>query len=589
MLAGSSGGTEGGVGSTMGWLRRWVPGVGVLRSYDLATAGHDAFAAVVLMALLVPAGMGYAVAAGLPPITGLYATAAPLAVYALVGPSRILVLGPDSSLTPLIAATVVPMAAGDPDRAVALASALALLAGAICVVAGLARFGFITDLLSLPVRYGYLAGIALTVVASQLPALFGFSDDAHGFIGTVVGFARGVADGDTNPTALTLGSASLVVILLVHRFAPRVPGVLVAMIGSILAVVGLDLADRGLALVGELPRGLPGVGLPDVAIADIGPLLGAAVGIAVVSFADTSVLSRSFATRGRYEVDADQELVALGLANVGSAMCQGFSVSASASRTPVAESAGARTQLTGLFAAGMLAVLLVAAPGLFRNLPSTALAAVVIAAAVRIVEVGPIVRLARARRSEFVLAAVAFLAVVLTGPITGVGIAIGVSLLNFIRKAWRPHSTELVRVDGLKGYHDAERHPEGRRVPGLLLFRFDAPLFFANAGEFAEQIRTRIARAVVPVRWVVVTAEPITDIDATAAATLESLHRDLAADGIVLAFAELKGHVREQLDRFGLVRRVGPERFYRTVGEAVHAFVAAEGVDWVDWEDRLKP
>jgi high affinity sulfate transporter 1 len=568
-----------------GW-RRWIPLLAVLGRYRAHTFRRDVVAGLVLTALLVPAGIGYAQASGLPAVTGLYATLLPLAAYAVVGPSRILVLGPDSALAPLIAAAVLPLSGGDVGTAVTLAGMLAVLTGVLCVVAGLARLGFLTDLLSLPVRYGYLNGIALTILASQLPKLFGFSVDADTAVDGLRQFVDGVVDGRTNTTALAIGATSLVSILVLRRWFRRVPALLVVIVGAIAATSLFDLAEHGIALVGDLPRGLPSFAVPHVEVSDLARLAASAAGVAFVAFADTSVLSRTFAARGRYDVDQNQELVALGIANGVTGFFQGFPVSSSASRTPAAEAAGAHTQVTGLVGAAVIVVVLVWLPWLFRDLPVATLAAVVIAAAMALVEIAGVVRLAAVSPAELAVSLVAFTGVAVLGVLPGIGLAIGVAVLAFVRRAWAPHSAELVRVDGLKGYHDAGRHPEGRRVPGLVLYRFDAPLFFANADEFRERTLELVVAAPGPVRWLVVTAEPITDIDATAAEMLTRLFADLQQRHIVLAFAELKGHVRERLARFGVVDLVGDERFYRTVGEAVHAYVATEGVEWVDWEDR---
>ena len=363
-------------------VRRWLPGLKVLQEYRREWLNQDVFAGLVLTAVLVPVGMAYAEAAGLPPIAGLYATLVPLIAYALFGPSRILVLGPDSSLAGIIAAVVLPLAAGDPARALALAGILSIFTGLICLLAGILKLGFITDLLSKPVRYGYVNGIALTVILGQLPKLFGFSIDATGLIPEAEAFVDGVRNGQTNQTALLIGIASLVIILGCKRWMPQVPGVLVAVVGATVAVGVFDLAERaGLSVVGVLPQGLPPFAIPSVSGSDIGALVIGAIGIAIVAFADTSVLSRTFALRGGYEVDPNQELVALGAANVASGLFQGFAISSSSSRTPVAAEAGAKTQVTGLVGAGAIVVLLVAFPGLVKNLPSAALAAVVIAAA----------------------------------------------------------------------------------------------------------------------------------------------------------------------------------------------------------------
>jgi len=335
-----------------------------------------------------------------------------------------------------------------------------------------------------------------------------------------------------------------------------------------------------------LPEGLPSFVLPRVPSDVLPELITAAFAIALVATADTSVLSQSLASRRKEEVDPDRELVALGVANLATGLFQGFPISSSASRTPVAIAAGARSQLAPLIGAIAVALMLVVAPALLRDLPQAVLGAVVVAAAARLVDVAEIRRLWRMRRTEFALWAAAFLGVAVLGVLPGVFVAIVLSLVDFVRRAWRPHDATLVRVDELKGYHDIDRHPEGRTIPGLLLYRFDAPLFFANASFFRREVRAHVSAAEEPVRWVVVAAEPITDIDTTAADMLGELMDDLDAAGIALAFAEMKGPVKDRLRAYGLYERVGDERFFPTIGTAVDGYVQTSGVGWVDWEER---
>ncbi|HMS60733.1 MAG TPA: sulfate permease [Solirubrobacteraceae bacterium] len=566
-------------------LSRWVPGIALLRGGRRRLLRHDLLAGTVLAALLVPQGMAYAQLAGLPPVTGLYATLVPLVVYFLLGPSRILILGPDSAVSPLVAAAIIPLAAGgDPSERVALAGALALMVGILMVVGGMARFGFLTELLSMPVRLGYLMGIAVTVIVAQLPGLFGFSVEAESLIPALRGFA-GALD-ETNASALALGAGSLVLILGLRRVAPRVPGVFLAVLGSTMVVAVLGLSDE-VPVVGTIPQGLPAFAVPDISLEDLKTLIPAAVGIAFVAFADTSVLSRSYAGRIGQEVDQNQELAVLGAANVATGLFQGFPLSTSSSRTAVAEDLGARSQLAGLVGAVILAVLLLVGTGLLQDLPVATLAAIVIVAVLGLFDVRGALRLRRWRRSEFWLAMVAFAGVALFGVLWGVGIAIVVSLLNFVRRAWRPHDAVLGRVDGMKGYHDLERHPDARRIPGLTLFRFDAPLFFANADAFRERVR-RLAREPGTV-WIVVAAEPITDVDATAGEMLGALNAELDAMGIEIAFAELKDPVRDRLVSYGIDDAIGRQWFWPTLGAAVSAYLRQTGVAWEDWEDREPP
>jgi len=569
-----------------GGLAHWLPGITVLRTYEAAWLAKDVVAGLVLAAILLPAGMGYAQAAGLPAINGLYATIPALVAYAIFGPSRILVLGPDSALAALIAATVLPLAAGDPERAVALAGMLAILSGGLCIAAGLAGFGFITDLISKPIRYGYLNGIALTVLVGQLPRLFGFSAKGNNLIQEVKRLLQGVLQGEINGTASVIGLSCLVAIFVLKRLRPGIPGVLLVVVGATLATAIFGLAPRtGIAVVGTLPQGMPAFQVPAVSVEDLRALIAGAAAVALVAFADMSVLSRAFALRSRQDVDTNQELLALGAANVAAGLFHGFAVSSSASRTPVAEAAGARTQLTGLVGAGCIALLLAVAPGLVASVPVAALGAVVIAASVALVEVRGVLRLYHLRSSEFLLSIVCFLGVALLGVIQGIFIAVGVALLAFIWRAWRPYDAVLGRVDGMKGYHDISRHPEARRIPGLVLFRWDAPLFFANAGIFHDHVLRAVAEAPTPTKWVVVAAEPVTDVDVTAADVLADLDQDLHGAGMDLCFAEMKGPVKDRLKRYGLFTRLGTENFFPTLGQAVDRYLAVHKVEWRDWDE----
>lgn len=563
------------------WLNERVPD-----GYGREDLGSDLSAGLVLTALLVPAGMGYATASGLPPETGLYATVAGLLAYALVGPSRVLVLGPDSALVPLIGAAIVPLAAAGgagEERRVALASLLALLVGMVLLAGRLLRLGFVSELLSKPIRLGYLNGIALVVIVGQLPALLGFSADGDGLLDEVRLVVDAVADGEVQLAAAAIGVGALALILVLRQVAPLVPGVFVAVVVAIVVVWALDPA--GVPAVGALPRGLAGPALGTLTRHDIASLIGPAVGVAVVAFTDTAVLSRVFSTRTGEDVDPNREMAALGVVNLACGAVAGFPVSASASRTPVAQSVGARSQVTGVVGAVAVALVVGLAPGFTRHLPTAALAAVVIAAVASVADVPGTVRLLRLSPTEFALALTAFAGVAILGVLRGIAMAIGLSLLAFVARAWRPHMAELVRVEQRKGYHDRARHPEGRRVPGLVIVRFDAPLFFANAEQFADFVNRSVADAPGPVRWVAIAAEPITDIDTSAADVLERVDDELAARGIRLVFAELKGPVKDKLSRFGLGARFPPDHFYPTIGTVVSDYVARTGTSWVDWTD----
>ena len=567
---------------------RWLPGLQTLRSYEAAWLRHDIAAGLVLTTVLVPVGIAYAVASGVPGIYGLYATIVALLAYALFGPSRILVLGPDSSLAAVILAVVLPLSGGDPMRAIALAGMMAIVSGSACILAGVARLGFVTELLSKPIRYGYMNGIALTVLISQLPKLFGFSIDSQGPLRDLWAIATAVQGGRANGTAFAVGAGTLGVILLL-KGSQRVPGILVAVVGATVAVGMLDLAAQaGVSVLGSLPQGLPAFAIPWITTADIQPVVIGGLAVALVSFADTSVLSRSYAARTRSYVDPNQEMVGLGVANLAAGFFQGFPISSSASRTPVAEAAGARTQLTGVVGALSVALLLLVAPDLLRHLPSGALAAVVIASAIGLIEVTDLRRIFRIQRWEFWLSIVCTVGVAVLGAIAGIGLAIVIAVIEFLWDGWRPHSAVLGRAEGLKGYHDIERHPEARVIPGLVLFRWDAPLFFANAELFHERALDAVAASPTLVRWLVVAAEPVTSVDVTAADVLAELDQTLHAAGIELCFAEMKGPVKDKLKRFGLFARLGQEAFFPTVGAAVGRYLKTHKVDWVDWEERAR-
>jgi len=570
-----------------GWMR-WLPGLITLRRYKSSWLRHDLVAGLVMTTMLVPVGIAYAEASGVPGINGLYATIVPLLAYALFGPSRILVLGPDSALAAVILAVVLPLSAGDPQRAVPVAAMMAIVSGIVCIAAGVARLGFVTELLSKPIRYGYMNGIALTVILSQMPKLFGFSVSAEGPLRQAWGIVQKVFAGSTNVVALAIGASTLALILLLKRW-PRVPGILIAVVAATVAVAAFDLAARaGVSVLGPLPHGLPAPSLPWIHLEDLVPIVTGGVAVALISFADTSVLSRTYAARLRAPVDPNQEMVGLGAANLAAGFFQGFPISSSSSRTPVAEAAGARTQLSAVVGALAIALLLVLAPALLRDLPHTALAAVVIASAIGLIEVADLRRIYRIQRWEFWLSMTCFAGVAVLGAIPGIALAIVIAVIEFLWDGWRPHSAVLGRVDHVKGYHDITRYPQARLIPGLVLFRWDAPLFFANAELFHKRVLDAVASSPTPVRWLVVAAEPVTSVDVTAADAVAELDDTLHDAGIALRFAEMKDPVKDKLKRFGLFARFGENTFFATLGEAVSAYLVTHPVEWVDWQDRTQ-
>ena len=571
---------------TIGGLSRWIPGIALVRNYRASWLMHDVMAGLVLTAVLVPVGMGYAEASGLPAINGLYATIIPLIVYAVFGPSRIMVLGPDSTLAAVIAAVILPLSGGSPERAVVLAGMLAVISGVCSLLIGLVRLGLLADLLSKPIRIGFLNAIAFTVLIGQMPKVFGFSVKAETLAGRAMMLFEGILGGQTNGIALALGSTSLALILLVKRYRPRWPGILLAVALATLASAFLDLHTTAhIAVLGVLPQGLPSLHLPLVSWDDALLLLPGGIIISLLTFADTSVLSRALAQRGSYRVNTNQEMVALGLSNLAAGLFQGFSVSASSSRTPVAESSGARTQVTGLVGAAAIALLLLVAPALLQSLPSAVLGAVVIAACLSFADLSGMWALYRLRKVEFWLSVISFLGVAFVGVIEGIFIAVALALLVLIWNAWHPHFAVLARVDGAKGYHDIHRHPEARLVPGLVLFRWDEQLFFANAEIFRRQVLRALDEAPSPTKRVVVVADAITDVDITASDVLVDLQAALGRRNIEFCFAGLKGPVKDRLRTYGALDLMGHIIFSPTVGSAVNQYRATYTVDWKDWDE----
>ncbi|MGZ4133176.1 MAG: SulP family inorganic anion transporter [Actinomycetota bacterium] len=557
-----------------GGIERRVPGIAMLRTYRPSWLRSDLVAGVVLAAILVPQGMAYAELAGLPPVTGLYTTVACLVGYALMGPSKVLVLGPDSSLGPLIFAAITPLlvAGGDPVTAIALAGMLALLVGAIEIGLGVGKLGFVADLLSQEVQIGYMNGLAITIIVGQLPKLFGFSTDADGFVQETKAFFAGLDK--TNTTTLVLGVCTLVVLLVLPKVSKKVPAVLVAVVGATVVTGVLHLAEHGVTTVGALPQGLPVPSFPWTQASDVFPLLIAAFGIVLVSLTDTIATSTSFAARRGDEVDPNQEMIGIGSANIAAGLFQGFAISASTSRTAVSEQAGSKSQVTGLIGAGIVVVLLVFLPALLSDLPQTALAAVVIAAALSLMDLPVLQRYWRIRRTALALSLVGTVGVVLFGVLQGIVIAIVLSILLFFRRSWWPHGEVLGRAPGLDGWHDLDRYPDAQEEPDVVVFRWEAPLFFANAGIFRQQVR-RLARRRKP-RWIVLQCEAVTDIDVTAADMLERLDRELNAQGVRVAFVELRDRLKDLILRYGLLETLDRDHYYPSVARALEAIAEEE-------------
>jgi high affinity sulfate transporter 1 len=550
-------------------LPKHVPGLALLRHYKGSWLRFDLTAGLILAAILVPQGMAYAELAGLPAVTGLYATVACLVGYAIMGPSRILVLGPDSSVSPLILAATLPLlgASHDPATAIALAGMLALLVGAIEIGLGVAKLGFVADLLSKEVQVGYMNGLGITIIVSQLPKLFGFSTDAEGFVDQITAFVSNLDE--TNGVTLAVGVGTLLVLLVLPRLSQKLPAILVAIVGATLVSALFDLSAQGVRTVGSLPQGLPTPVLPWTQLSDVAPLLIAAVGITIVSLTDTIATSTSFAARRGDEVNPDQEMIGVGTANIAAGLFQGFAVSSSASRTAVAEQSKAKSQVTGLVGAGAVVLLLLFLNSLLADLPQTALAAVIIAAAFSLIDVPVLRRYWSVRRSALLLSLVTSASVIFLGVINGIVVAIGLSILLFFRRNWWPHGEVLGRAPS-GNWHALRDRESAEQVPGIVVFRWEAPLFFANAGIFRQQVRS-LARDD-DVRWIVLQCEAVTDIDVTAADMLEQLSAELRSQGKHLAFVEMRARLHEQMHRYAFFRADHKEHAYSSIDAAV-AFV----------------
>ena len=549
-------------------LAHWVPGIRTASTYQRSWARPDIVAGVVLAAILVPQGMAYAELAGLPPVTGLYTTIGCLIGYALFGPSRILVLGPDSSVSPMIFAAITPLlAGGDIHRAIALAGMLALAVAIIEIGLGVFRLGFVADLLSNEVQVGYVNGIAIVIIVGQLPKLFGFSTDAKGVGRELWAFLTSLDE--TVVAALVIGLGVIACMLVLPRLTKKLPAVLVAIVAATGVSALFDLHAHGVATVGTLPRGVPLPSVPWTHVSDLAPLSVAAIGITLVSLADTIATSSSFGARRGEEVDPNQEMIGVGAANLTAGLLQGFAVSTSASRTAVVEQAGAKSQLASVVGAGAVAVLLLFLNSLLKDLPSAALAGVLIAAAVSLIDLETLRRYARVRKSALALSLVATAGVVVLGVLQGIVVAIALAVLLFFKRSWQPHGTVLARDPDTGEWHDRAGSTAGEELDEVVVFRWEASLFFANCNQFRNKVRHVVGDR--RPAWVVVQCQAITDIDVTAAKMLELLDKELNDQGIHMAFVELRSRLQDLVQRYGLYETLDRDRFYASVDEAIAA------------------
>lgn len=548
-------------------LAHWLPLMAQMRGYKPQWLVFDIGAGLALGTILVPVGIAYAELAGLPAVTGLYASIACLVAYALVGPSRVLALGPDSSLSPLIFAAIIPlMAVPDPGQAIALAGMLALMVGAIQIGLGLGKLGFVADLLSQEVQAGYMNGLAVLIIVGMLPKLFGISVDASDTLDKLIAFMQGIAD--TNPASLAIGLGTLVILLLMPRLTRKIPAVVVG-VGAALLVTSIFRLDQfGVSTIGVLPTGIPVPSLPAVPLETLTKLVVAAFGIVLVSLADTMATSASFASRRGEEVDANRELLGVGVSNITTGLFQGFPISVSGSRSAVLMQSGARTQLSNLVGAGLLLALLMLAPGMLKLLPQPALAAVVIVAALGLADLGVLRTYWRVRKSSLAISLVASAGVILFGVLEGILIAVAMAVMLFFHRSWWPPGEVLAYDSTMDDWHSARRLQEtGSQAQGVLVYRWEAPLFFANAGIFRQQIR-RLVHEHQP-RWLLLECGAITDIDVTAAAMLKELDSELAARDIRLVFVQMRSRLKSLMLAYGLCDSLEGERFFPSIKRAI--------------------
>jgi sulfate permease, SulP family len=556
----------------MGRVGSLLPGLTMLRGYRRSWLRGDLVAGVTVAAYLVPQVMAYAEVAGLPAVAGLWAILGSLLVYALLGSSPHLSVGPESTTALMTATVIAPLALGDPDRYASLAAALAGLVGVICVLAWLLRLGFLAELLSRPVLIGYMAGVAVIMITGQLGKVTGVDADGDGPVGEVLAVLRHL-DQVKGPT-LGLSAAVLVALVLGTRLAPRAPMPLVAILGASLAVPLLGLDRKGLRLVGEIPASIPVPSLPAVDPGDLRVLLLAAVGVAVVGYTDNVLTGRAFAVRNGYKIDANSELLALGAANLASATLKGFPLSSSGSRTTIAESLGARSQLYSLVALGAVLATLLAGRGLLARFPLAALGALVIWAATRLVDVAEFRRLARFRRSELVLALATTVGVLVADILYGVLVAVGLSVLDLLRRVAWPHDGILGYAPGVAGMHDIDDYPSALQIEGLVAYRYDSPLFFANAENFRTRATAAVDAAPTPAGWFLLNAQANVQVDLTAIDMLDELRTELAGRGVVMALARVTAEVEAELRQAGFLDRLGPDLLFATLPTAVQAYAA---------------
>lgn len=557
-------------------IPQYLPGLKRLLSYQRAWLRGDLLAGLTVAAYLIPQCMAYGELAGVQPVAGLWAILPPMLIYALLGSSPQLSIGPESTTAVMTAAAIAPLTTADPQAYAALAALMAFAVGVVCLIGYLARLGFLANLLSKPILIGYMAGVAVIMIAGQLGKISGMKLSAKDALGQIYEFLQ--RSSEIHWTTLILSILVLGFLLAIQRWFPKLPGPLLAVLCATAAVGIFDLQHWGVRVVGEIPAGLPRLAMPNLAIADLVPLIAAAIGIALVGYSDNVLTARSFASRNHYTVNANQELLALGVANLGNGFMQGFPISSSGSRTVIGDALGSKTQVFSLVAFVVVVVVLLFLRPVLALFPNAALGAIVIYAATKLIEVSEFRRLQEFRRSEFALALITTFGVLLTDILVGVGIAVGLSVIELLARLSRPHDAVMGEVPGLPGLHDIEDWPGATTIPGLVIYRYDAPLCFANVENFKRRAWAAIAAETTPVEWFVLNTEAISEVDMTAIEALAEFHSDLAAQGITFALARVKQDLYAQLKRSGLLQQITPERVYFTLHTAISGF-----------EDRFQP
>lgn len=552
------------------WLSRYIPGLTLLSNYRPGWLRHDLVAGLSVAAVALPTGIAYAELAGLSPVVGLYSAIFPLFAYALFGSSRQLITGPDAATCALVAGSLGPLAAGDPSKYLAYSVILSLLTGFFCIAGGLARLGFIANFLSRPILIGFLNGVAINIIVGQLGKLFGFSVSGHDLIASLTHFVANL--GQTHTPTLLLGVTLVALLLVIKRLAPKVPGPLLAVIAGIAAVVLFSLDQQGVKVTGTVPAGLPQLHIPEVEPGALHTLMRDALGIMLVSFTSAMLTARSFAARNRYDIDVNQEFIAIGACNIASGLGQGFAVSGADSRTAVSDAMGGKSQLTGVVAGvAMLGVLLYLTEPL-AFLPVAALGAVLVTSAFGLFDLTALRSFYSLSRAEFALSIITTIGVVIEGALPGILVAVTLAIIRLLAISSRPHDAVLGRAPGVKGFHDVRDYPDARTVPGLLVYRFDAAVVFFNADYFKSRVLQVIAEARAPVKWLVLDAGSINYLDITAVHKLQEIREELEKRGIVLAIARPKRLMRTKLELGGLFEEIGRDRIFVTVKSAVRAF-----------------